>query len=377
MIYADFNGSSLLYKDVTKYLVDRLQNGPFGNPNAIHSIGQKLYNGIENSRNMIAKFLGAKPAQIIFNSGASEGITQVFHHLAQSRKDYKKILISQIEHAAVRNAAYYYESFGFEVIELPVDENGVLDLTYFEKTLQDNKDIAFVSIMAANNETGVIQPYKEVGKVCQDHKVPFFSDTTQYIGKIDFDFENSFMDFAVCSSHKIGALIGSGFIIAKDPNQFHSMVFGGGQESGMRGGTQNYISIETMAVALDAFERQKQNLQNVKIARENFENKILKNFPKAVVVGKNANRLAGTCLISHPGLLGQDVQKALEESEIFVTTSSACSDKKPEASRVLKAMNLSDEVGKGVIRISLCCNANNETFDKIFNALNLIYQKLN
>lgn len=376
MIYADFNGSSLLYTEVKEYLIDRLQNGPFGNPNAIHSIGQKLNTGIENSRKFIANSLGADPSQIIFNSGASEGISQVFHHLAAKRKDKKKIIISAIEHAAIRNAALYYQQFGFEMIEAEVDQNGVLDLEKFKELMHNSDDIAFVSIMAANNETGVIQPYQEIGKICQDLKVPFFSDTTQYIGKIDFNFSNSYMDFAVSSSHKIGALIGSGFIMVKDPADFDQLVFGGGQEFGLRGGTQNYIAIETMAVALNAFDQQKENLAQVQNARLEFEDQVIKSFPKTIVIGKEAKRLAGTCLLSYPGHKGQIIQRELEKSDIFVTTSSACSDKTPEASRVLKAMGISNETGQGVIRISLCCNANQETFSKIFKALKDIYEKL-
>lgn len=378
MIYADFNGSSLLYPDVKKYLMERLESGPFGNPNAIHSIGKKLSTGIENTRKHLAKFLDCDDAnQIIFNSGASEGISQVFCHLTNLRNDKKKILISKIEHAAIKNAAKYYEKLGFEMIEIGVDSNGVIEFSGLENIIKDHSnDICFVSIMAANNETGVIQPYQKIGELCQENNIPFFSDTTQYIGKIDFSFKNSNIDFAVCSSHKIGALIGSGFIIAKKPFEMNPLVFGGGQEFGYRGGTQNYIAIETMAIAMNAFEQQKKNLGEVEKYRDQFEKKLMDNFPEVVILGKKAKRLAGTCLISHPGLHGQGIQIELEANDIFVTTSSACSDNMPETSKVLKAMGVNDEVGRGVIRISLCCNASEQTFDKIYQALSNAYLKL-
>lgn len=377
MIYADFNGSSLLYPEVKQYLLDRIANGPFANPNSIHSQGKKIHNAIENTRNHIARILGADANQVIFNSGASEGISHIFAHLTQKRADKKIIVISTIEHAAVRNAAYFYEKDGFKVIEVGVDQKGVVLTEQLEQILNKHQDnICMVSIMAANNETGVVQPYQEIAKLCHTHNAPFFSDTTQYIGKTDFNFSESGIDFATCSSHKIGALIGSGFILVKNPHEFSSFIFGGGQEKGFRGGTQNYISIETMAVALDFFSKQKTRLMIAKEAKESFENNITELFPEIVILGRGAKRLAGTCLMSFPGIHGQALQIELEAHDIFVTTSSACSDNQPETSRVLKAMGITDDIGRGVIRISLCCSANSETFLKITEALTKIYQKL-
>ena len=230
--------------------------------------------------------------------------------------------------------------------------------------------------MAANNETGVVQPYQEIGKICQDNEVPFFSDTTQFIGKIDFNFAESNMDYAVMSSHKIGALIGSGCIIAKDPSTLSPFILGGGQEKGLRGGTQNYIGIETMAVAMTYFDEHKQELERVKNLREAFEARIKKNFPEVVIFGENAPRLASTTMISYPGIHGQAVQIELESEDIFVTTSSACSDNSPETSKVLKAMGTTDNIGRGVVRISLCLNSNEELYNKIESALTNAYNKL-
>ncbi|MBC77203.1 MAG: hypothetical protein CME64_14425 [Halobacteriovoraceae bacterium] len=378
MIYADYNGSAPLHPSVKDYLCDRKQNGPYANPNAIHSIGKKMLFGMEKCRRMCAKVLGAKSNQIIFNSGSSEGISQVFHSVMSERQDNKNIIItSRIEHSAVVKACAYYAERGAEVLHAKTTTSGVVDIEDFTKLLKDNADkTAMVCIMAANNESGVIQPWKEISKLCQENGVTYFSDTTQYIGKTEFNFEESGMDYAVVSGHKVGALVGSGFIIAKDPATLKPIVFGGGQEKGLRGGTQNYIGIETLAVAFDAFEKSKDQLSELASYRVEFEQEVKKAFPNAVIIGEEADRLATTTMIALPGVHGQAVQIELESQNIFVTTSSACSDNEPETSKVLKAMGIKDDVGRGVVRISLCCGACNEDYKKIADALKSAYAKL-
>lgn len=377
MIYADFNGTSPLCGKVSEYLIKRLQNnGPYANPNAIHGQGSKVMMGINKCRVTCAKSLNCKPNQIIFNSGSSEGISHVFYSVLE-QTTRKTIIISSIEHSAVLNAAKYYESKGYKVHKIKVSSDGVVDLDQLEDVLKTNQDdLALVSIMAANNETGVIQPFHEIGSLCQKYDVPYFSDTTQIIGKDKFDFENSNMDYAVVSGHKIGALIGSGFVIAKQPHKMIAHVFGGGQEKGLRGGTQNYIGIETLAVALDSFNS---NLEMVSAAnknREDFEKALKDKFPKIVILGDSAKRLASTTLVSYPGIHGQAIQIELESEDIFVTTSSACSDNEPNTSKVLKAMKVTDDIGRGVIRVSLCLMNNEDKYQKIFKALSNAYNKL-
>lgn len=379
MIYADFNGSAPLCNDVIEYLNQRISAGPYGNPNAIHSLGKKMMFGLEKCRRMMAKNLGCKSDQIIFNSGSSEGISHIFNSiLGDAPRDGKNIIVtSGIEHSAVDKCCLYYSQKGYEVITIATQANGVIDFEDYKNIVEKNKNqIALITVMAANNETGIVQPYKEVGAIAQENNIPYFSDTTQYIGKTAFDFENSNMDYAVSSSHKIGALIGSGFIIAKDPTTLKPFILGGGQERGYRGGTQNYIGIETMAIALESFTKGLENLEKVNNIRVQFEKNIKERFPQTVIMGEDSPRLATTTMIAYPGIHGQAVQIELESQDIFITTSSACSDNSPETSRILKAMGVQDDVGRGVVRISLCMNANQELYDKIEVALSNAYNKL-
>lgn len=378
MIYADFNGSAPLLHEVIQYLDQRIKNGPYANPNAIHSLGQKMRFGMEKCRSICAQALGARTEQVIFNSGSSEGITQVFHSVLDNKELNQNIIItSGIEHSAIVEACNYYQDRGFEILKVNTLETGFIDIEHFKSLVAENKtQIALVCIMAANNETGVIQPWKEVSDICNENEITFFSDTTQYIGKTNFDFESSGMDYAVLSGHKVGALIGSGILLAKNPSKLKPLIFGGGQESGKRGGTQNYLGAETLAIALDYFDKNKDKLSHIANLREKFEQNIQKAFPEVVIIGQRAPRLASTTLIAYPGVHGQAVQIELESNDIFVTTSSACSDNQPETSKVLKAMGIHDDIGRGVVRISLCLETDPEKYAKIETALKEAYEKL-
>lgn len=379
MIYADYNGSTPLTNDVRDFLISRLQTGEFGNPNATHSGAKSLMFEMEKCRRSIAKSLGCKSSQILFNSGSSEGISHIFFSLFnEGPKNNKNIIItSGIEHSAVVNACKYYASKGFELLTIKTLESGVVDINHLSELISQNQNkIALVTVMAANNETGVVQPYKEIGKLCEHHGVYYFSDTTQYIGKTEFNFKESHMDFAVLSSHKVGSVIGSGLIIAKNTELLKSHVWGGGQERCLRGGTQNYIGIEAMALALEKFNEKLESLAQLRKLRDHFEANIKKNFPKVVIIGEAAPRLASTTLIAFPGLGGHLTQAEMENQGVYVTTSSACCDSQTGPSKVLQAMNLPEEIGSSVVRISLCTNANQELYEKIELALTKTYNKL-
>ncbi|MFZ4712667.1 MAG: cysteine desulfurase family protein [Bacteriovoracaceae bacterium] len=378
MIYADYNGSAPLHPEVKKFLANRLQNGPYANPNTLHSLGTKVHSAMEKCRFICAEVLGAKPEQIIFNSGASEGISTIFHHELEKRKDGRNIIvISSLEHSAVLNSAKYYEEKGYTLKIIPAHVNGQIDFNQFEQVMKSSGDkVALVSIMAANNETGVIQPTLKIAKMTHEYGAKYFSDSTQYIGKAQFNFEQSEMDYAVLSGHKVGALVGSGLILVKNAVGFTPLIHGGGQENGFRGGTQNYIGIETLAVALNAFRAELTHLENVRKTRLAFEEKIKKDFSEVVIIGESSERLAGTSLISYPGIHGQAVQIELESVDIFVSTSSACSDNEPVTSKVLLAMGISETVGRSVIRISFGLNNAEANYDSLYRGLILAYNKL-
>lgn len=381
MIYADYNGSAPLSLDVKNYLIKRLDKGPFANPNAIHYLGSKTLMGMENARSVCAKILGAEIPQVVFTSGATEGITTVFHSVLSginpNTEAKNTIITCGLEHSAVINTAQYYKTLGFEVYCNPVLENGVVDIEALTKYIDNfSGKIAMVAIMAANNETGVIQPYIEINSLCLKYNIPYLCDTTQFIGKTEFNFAQSQIDYAVCSGHKLGAMTGTGILLAKDPTSLKALIIGGGQEKGHRGGTQNYLGNETMAVALNSLPELLKRIPDLEKKRNAFEAQVKKAHPEVVVLGQNAKRLATTTYISYPGIHGQAVQIELESNDIFVTTSSACSDNMPVTSKVLKAMGVTDDIGRGVVRISLGLGADLATYDELADALIKAYDKL-
>lgn len=379
MIYADYNGSAPLSQEVKTYLLKRFEKGPFANPNAIHYLGSKTMMGMENSRSVCAQVLGADFDQVIFNSGATEGISTVFHSVLGCEMNPRKIIIiSSIEHSAVVNTAQFYANKkGYIVKVLPVSSDGVVDISILKEWINTCKsDIALVSVMAANNETGVIQPFIEINSICRENEIPYLCDTTQYIGKTPFHFKNADLDFAICSGHKLGAMTGTGILLVKKPEQLNPLIIGGGQEKGHRGGTQNYLGNETLAVALSTLEKSFLNIEKLTEKRKEFEKRMKERFPQVVILGENAPRLATTTYISYPGIHGQAVQMELESHDIFVTTSSACSDNMPVTSKVLKAMGVNDDVGRGVVRLSLCLNSPLDYYEKLGDALINAYTKL-
>lgn len=379
MIYADYNGSAPLCQDVQEYLNQRLAKGPFANPNAIHYMGQKVLMGMENARAVCAKSMGTLPKNIFFNSGSTEGISHVFYSEVLTHFKEKKIIItSGIEHSAVVNSANHYaHHFNLEHRVLPCLPNGMIDLKLLDQWLaKDGGQVLLVSIMAANNETGVIQPYKEIAQLCRKQNIPFLCDTTQLIGKDHFNFDESGVDYAVLSGHKIGAMTGTGILMVREPSRMIPMIIGGGQERSLRGGTQHYLGYETLAVALSEFDKKKLRLNELKANRIQFEKSLKEKFPKLVILGGDAERLATTSFISYPGVHGQAVQIELESDDIFVTTSSACSDNSPTTSKVLKAMGVQDDVGRGAIRISLGLCSRGDEYAPILKALTNAFNKL-
>ncbi|MDC1174091.1 cysteine desulfurase family protein [Bacteriovoracaceae bacterium] len=378
MIYADYNGSAPICADVKEYLINRLETGPFANPNSIHQLGQKTLMGLENARAVSAKLLGCLPKNIIFNSGSTEGISHVFYSILTDAKEDQIIITSGIEHSAVvKVCKHWAHKRNLQLMIIPTLENGVIDLETLKGWVKEyGSRIATITVMAANNETGAIQPFKEISALCADDNIPFICDTTQIIGKEPFSFKESGADFAFLSGHKLGALTGSGLIMAKDVTKLKPLIIGGGQEKDLRGGTQNYLGNETIAVGLTYFQKMSEKLHNLREARDKFEARLLKSFPEAVVISKDAPRVASTTYISLPGIHGQAVQIELESQGIFVTTSSACSDNEPSTSKVLKSMGVTDDVGRGVVRISLGLCSPLEWYETIGDAMIAAYEKL-
>jgi len=261
--------------------------------------------------------------------------------------------------------------WGYEVEYMPVSTDGMVDVSWLEGKIDHNT--ALVVCMGANNETGVIQPWEKIRDLCKSKDCEYLCDTTQLVGRVPFNFRQSGLSWAMASGHKLGALPGSGFLLTTKPFEITPLIFGGGQENGMRGGTQNYLGAETLAIALQTLPEKLKKIPQ----HHEWRNELEGSLPKeAVVIGKNLERLSGTTLVGLPGLHGQGVQIELESHDIFVTTSSACSDNEPATSKVLRAMKVDDQLGRSVVRVSLALSASHEDYKKVAHSLNEAYRKL-
>lgn len=376
MIYADYNGSAPISNTIKEYINTRLIEGPFANPNSIHNLGAEIANAMENARKYCANALDARADQLIFTSGATEGISTIFQSVLKATDPSEKpyIVLSGVEHSAVYNNAKYYEENGYKIIYIKTTSDGVIDMNDFSQIVSEkSKSIALVATIAASNETGVIQPYTEIAAICNKNSILNFTDTTQLIGKHNYSFKDSNADFAVMSGHKIGAMTGTGLIMAKDKKNIRPLIIGAGQENGLRGGTQHYLGHETLAIALHESNSKIESLQELKSKKIEFEKEIKNRFPQVVIVGENSERLANTTYISFPGIHGQAVQIEMESEDIFISTSSACSDNEPVTSKVLKSMNISDDIGRGAVRIT---PASPNDYEVILDSLTKTYTKL-
>lgn len=382
-IYADFSASAPLHPEVAKYLKQRVDSPPFGNPNSLHSIGRNLSKGIRLCKQKIAKVLDAEPQSILLTSGSTEGIAHVVYsyffknNLESESKKKRYFLTSTIEHPNMVETLNFYTQHGVEVLTIPVTEWGTIDLMALDETLsRHQEEILLASFMAVNNETGIIQPVNEIGERLQKANIPFFSDTTQLIGKLPFSFNESPIDYALCSGHKIGALGGSGLLLSKNPESLIPLFHGSLQDEGLRSGTQNYLGLETITIALSTMKIGSDHLQSIENKKVQFERKLKERFPEIVVIGEQEKRLPSVSLISYPKIHSQALQIELESHNIFVTTSAACSDNEPHTSAVLEAMNISDEIGRGVLRFSVSSESYSQDFDYILEALTLSINKL-
>ncbi len=375
MIYADANGSLPPLPSVRAHAKRRLDSELWANPTAIHSIGNKLKGGLERCRAMVADALGADPAHVVWNSGSSEGLSTVIRSVLLPAGPRRVLYRSGVEHAVVVAAfAELVRHWGFQEKIIPVDADGLTDAAWLARELgAHGTDVAMVALMAANNETGVLQPWQQVRDLCRPLHIPFLCDTTAWIGRMPFHFLESGLEWAFVPGHKLGALPGSGCLLARSPGDLRPLIWGGGQEEGVRGGTGNYLGAETLALALQELPAKLAQAEDHQRWRADLEASLPK---ECVVVGQRHPRTPGTTLIGYPGLHGQAVQIELEAQDIFVTTSAACSDNEPATSKVLRAMGVADDLGRSVVRVSLPLTATQAESRAIGAALPSIYAKL-
>ena len=319
-----------------------------GNPSSLHTEGRSTRKDVEDAREKIAKGVGCLSSEVIFTGSGTEAnnaaIKGLFWH-----SDKKVILISSIEHHAVLDPAHWLvEHEGAELIEIPVDADGVIDLAFLKKTVAERvSEIALISVMHSNNETGVIQPIAEVVKIAGD--IPVHCDAVQSFTKVALSFKDLGLFAMTISGHKVGGPLGIGALILRRAVEIPALLHGGGQERDIRSGTLNAPSIVALAAAVEA---KLYDASKVAELRDSFEAGVLASRPDAVINGKSAPRLPGISNITFPGTQSDSLLLLMDSQKVSCSTGAACTAGVHRPSHVLMAMGLTDVLSQSSLRFS-------------------------
>jgi cysteine desulfurase len=351
VIYLDYNATTPLCDSAREAMLpylDRL----FGNPSSVHAAGRETRAAIDNARDKLAALLRVKPHELIFTGGGTESCNLAVLGLARhSSSGGGHVISAKTEHHAVLNTVEYLENHeGFEVTWLNVSRDGLVDLDQLADAIRP--ETRLVSIMTGNNETGVIQPMREVSSICRERGVLLHSDMVQSFGKIDTDL--SLVDAASFAAHKFYGPKGVGFLFLRSGLSIQPIMFGGAHENERRPGTENVAAIVGMAVAAEWIEQEHENEQErEKKLRDDLWSRIEQNVPDAKQNGANAPRLANTLNVSLLGIDSEMLLIALDLEGVCASSGSACMVGSVVASHVLLAMGLPMESARSAVRFSL------------------------
>ena len=351
MIYLDYNATTPLCDTAREAMLPYLERR-FGNPSSVHAAGREARAAIDNARDKLAALLHAKPNEIIFTSGGTESCNLAVFGLARPRSAHGGHIISaKTEHHAVLNAVEHLEkNEGFEVTWLDVSPDGVIDLNQLASAIRP--ETRLVSIMTANNETGVLQPMREISQICRDRSVLLHTDMVQVFGKSNVDL--SLVDAASFAAHKFYGPKGAGFLFLRSGLSIQPIMFGGAHENERRPGTENVAAIAGMAAAAEwtLQDRHSEQEREARL-RDELWMRISARVPDAKQNGANAPRLANTLNVSLPGLDSEMLLIALDLEGVCASSGSACMVGSVVASHVLLAMGLPIERARSAVRFSL------------------------
>ncbi len=351
--YLDFNATTPLQESAREAMIAAMDQ--LGNPSSVHRWGREARRLLETARRQIAGFSGAAASQIIFTSGGTEANALALSQAPQSRR-----AVSAIEHPSVLAHAAPEQW-------LAVRPDGVIDLEQLAQRLAAG-GIDLISVMAANNETGVIQPLDDVIRLARAHDVRVHVDAVQALAKIPFDFQTLGADYVSLSAHKIGGPAGVGALLVRGGLDLTSLLAGGGQESRRRPGTENLIGITGFAAAVEGMARRDGWTENCRRLRDDLESGLRAIASDVVIFGEDAPRLANTSCFALAGLNAETQLMALDLAKVAISAGSACSSGKVAASHVLQAMGAPEPLTRAALRVSLGWSSQRRDVDRFLEA---------
>lgn len=347
-IYLDYNASAPTREAVVNAMLPHFREN-HGNPSSAHFFGQRARTAVETARQQVAELINAEvPEEILFLSGGTEADNMVLASFADAGIAY-----SSIEHPAIHAMAGRLASSGATVHEIAVDHDGVIDLRELEKTLSSQRP-GLVSVMAANNETGVIEPLEEISALCRENDALLHTDAAQIIGKAPFDVRKPHVDFATLASHKMGGPLGIGALYIHSGLELKRYFEGGSQETHRRPGTEPVPLIAGMGEAARILSEQGETEQaGMHALRDQMERDIHDGLPDVIVNGEGVERLCNTSSLTIPGVSAEMLVIRMDLEGFAISSGSACHSGRTEPSRILKAMGRSDDHAISSIRVSL------------------------
>lgn len=374
VIYLDNNATTCIVPEVLDSMLPYLTE-LYGNPSSMHSFGAQVAKGIRRSREQVASLLCASPDEILFTScGTESDSTAIYGTLARDR-NRRHIITTSVEHPAVLEVCRYLAKTGHDVTFLAVDQQGCIEVSQVEKAIKRNT--ALITMMWANNETGVLFPVEAIAELASERGIPFHTDAVQVVGKIQLNLDRIPIALASLSGHKLHAPKGVGVLYVKKHMRIDPFLRGGHQEGGRRGGTENVASIVGLGVACEiASRRIEEERQYVMRLRDHLESEILRRIPETVRHGHPEQRLPNTSSIGFRYVEGEAILLSLSRHNIAASSGSACTSGSLEPSHVLKAMSVNPTVLNGTIRFSLSRYNTREEIDIVLSELERIIHRL-
>jgi cysteine desulfurase len=375
MIYLDYNATTPCDPRVVEAMLPFFREH-FGNPSSLHRFGQEARQAVEKARSVIARSIGARDEEIVFTSGGTESNNLAIRGVAQAlRKKGNHLVTSSIEHHAVLNVFRALEKEGFAVTYLPVDREGLVHPEDLKKALRP--ETILVSIMHANNETGVIEPIEELSRIVREHGAVFHTDAVQTVGKVPIQVDDLGVDLLSASAHKFYGPKGVGFLYIRKGTRLVPQILGGHHERGRRAGTENVPGIVGMAKALEiAQDEMHEEARRVGTLRDRLEEELQARIPDIVIVSHRAPRLYNTSLVLVEYVEGESLLLNLDFEGICVSSGSACTSSSLEPSHVLLACGYPHALAHGSIRFSLGKWTTEEEISRVVTVFPGIVEKL-
>ena len=373
-IYLDNNATTQVAEEVLDAMLPYFRD-LYGNPSSMHTFGGQVGRKIREAREQAAALIGAQPEEIIFTSCGTESDNAAIRSALAAHPDRRHILTSRVEHPAIKSLCAHLSRQGYRITELPVDKDGILDMTQYERAL--TPDTAIVSLMWANNETGVLFPVEKAAELAAERGILFHTDAVQAVGKIPIKMKATSIDMLSISGHKLHAPKGIGILYVRKGTRFSPFLIGGHQEKERRGGTENTPSIIGLGKAceLAASNMDKENRMVLQL-RDKLEAEILSRIPNSRVNGTRLRRLPNTTNISFEFVEGEAILLLMDDYGICASSGSACTSGSLQPSHVLRAMGVPFTMAHGSIMFSFSIYNTEDEVEFVIEKLPPIIEKL-